>query len=94
MYNTVTQAYSYVQDYPTTENSNTNIPPYPLMPDQTNPNIINVDYTGATPGDPPTRVETDVNPYVVFVYYGGHNYPITSAEATALTAAGYGDCIH
>jgi hypothetical protein len=30
------------------------------------------------------------NPHVITVYYGGHSNPISSAEATALTAAGYG----
>lgn len=85
---------TYRQTDPTTENKNTNIPPWPLMPDQTNPNIINVDYTGATPGNPPTRVETDVTPYVVFVYYGGRSYAVSTAEAAALTAAGYGGDIH
>lgn len=93
LYNTVTKAVTYVQDYPTAENQNTNIPPYPLMPDQTNPNIVSVVYTGATPGNPPTRQETDINPYVIFIYYGGHRYTVSSAEAARLTAAGYADCL-
>ena len=35
---------TYVQDVPTKENSNTNIPPYPLMPDQELPNLIGRTY--------------------------------------------------
>lgn len=91
---------SFVQDYPTPENSSTSIPPYPLMPDQgpNFPNIINVDYTGATPGNPVTRQTTTITPYVTQVYYGGHEYPISAATAAILTAytahgTGYGDCI-
>lgn len=80
---------TYVQDYPTPENSNTNVPPYPLMPDQgpNFPNLISVDYAGGTPTvKSGTRTTTAVNPYVVIVYYGGHSYPVSSAEAAALTA--------
>lgn len=29
-------------------------------------------------------------PTVAVVYYGGHTYPVSSAEAAALTAAGFG----
>lgn len=36
---------TFTQDFPTTENTNTNIPPYPLMPDQELPNIISRTYT-------------------------------------------------
>lgn len=90
---------TYVQTDPTAENGNTNIPPYPLMPDQTNPNIISVDYAGGTPTvKSGTRTETDINPYVVHVYYGGRKHTVSSTEAAALTAytahgIGYGDCI-
>ena len=49
--------------------------------------------TGITAFDP-----ADEYPYVVQVYYGGHEYPISSATAATLTAytahgTGYGDCI-
>ena len=91
---------SFCQDYPTAENTNTAIPPNPLMPDQgpNFPNIISVVYTGATPGNPVTRQTTTITPYVETYYYGGHSYPITTAVATALTdytahGTGYGDCI-
>lgn len=78
---------TFRQDVPTAENSNTAVPPYPLMPDQELPNIINVDYTGAYPANPPTRVVTTISPYVTAVYYGGHTYTVSQATATAL--AGY-----
>jgi hypothetical protein len=91
---------SFCQDYPTAENSNTNIPPYPLMPDQgpNNPNIISVTYTGATPGNPVTRQTTTISPYVVQVFYGGHKYPVTAAQVALLEGytahgTGYTDCI-
>lgn len=37
--------------------------------------------------DTPSQVDIDA---AAVCYLGGHIYPITSAEATALTAAGYG----
>lgn len=87
---------SYVQDYPTAENGNTNIPPYPLMPDQSQPNIISVSY--GIPGSSEAHVITTVTPYVVHVYYGGHNHTVSDTEASALTAytahgIGYADCL-
>lgn len=42
-------------------------------------------YTTEQPYDWPTQ-----GTIIAFTYYGGHTYDITSAEATALTAAGYG----
>jgi hypothetical protein len=30
------------------------------------------------------------SPSVAVVYYGGHSYQVTAAEAAALTTAGYG----
>lgn len=92
---------TYCQDYPTAENSNTNIPPYPLMPDQgpNFPNLISVDYAGGTPTvKSGTRTTTAVNPYVVHVYLGGHNETVSTAEAAALTAytahgTGYSGCL-
>lgn len=85
---------TFVQDYPTPENNNTAIPPFPLMPDNGPiPNEISRSY--GIPGSSTAVVDTLVNPYVVTVYYGGRNYPITTAIATALTdyvthGAGYG----
>ena len=78
---------TFRQDFPTPENTNTALAPYPLMPDQgpSEPNDISVVYTGATPGNPVTRQVTTITPYVTTVYYGGHSYPITTAVATALT---------
>jgi len=91
---------TYVQDFGTPENSNTAIPPYPLSSDNgtSTPNIINVTYTGATPGNPVTRITTTVSPYVTQVYYGGRTYIVSQAVATALAAytahgSGYADCL-
>ena len=90
---------TYVQDIPSPENGNTNVPPYPLSSDGTTvPNIINVTYTGAYPGNPPTRIVTTVSPYVTTVYEGGRTFTVTQAVATALAAftshgSGYGDCL-
>ena len=90
---------TFVQDIPTAENTNTTVPPYPLSSDGTTvPNIINVTYTGAYPGNPPTRITTTISPYVVTVYQGGRTFTVTQAVATALAAftshgSGYGDCL-
>ena len=92
---------SYCQDVPTPENSNTNVPPYPLMPDQgpNEPNDIAVNFAGGTPTvKSGTRTISTITPYVTLVYYGGHKYTVTAAEAAALTAytahgAGYADCL-
>lgn len=91
---------TFVQDIGSPENRNTNIPPYPLSSDNpTNtPNVIDVTYTGAYPGNPPTRVTTTVSPYVVTVYEGGRTFTVTQAVATALAAytafgTGYADCL-
>lgn len=74
---------TYVQDTATMENQNVNIP-YP----------INFNYPGApivqTTNWDGTVIDTYINPYVVKQYFGGTMNPITEAEATALTAAGYG----
>lgn len=83
---------SYVQDYPTAENSNTNVPPYPLMPDQTTTDIISTSYFEGV------RTATTVPVTVVTVYYGGHKYPVSATEATALTnytahGTGYASCL-
>lgn len=83
---------SYCQDYPTVQNTNTNVPPYPLMPDQSSVNIIS---TSSFEG---VRTTTTISPYVVTVYYGGHSYPVSATEATALTnytahGTGYASCL-
>lgn len=90
---------AFVQDIPTPENTNTNIPPYPLSSDGTNvPNIIDVTYTSASPGNPVARIVTTVSPYVVTVYEGGRTFTVSQAVATALAAftthgLGYSDCL-
>lgn len=43
--------------------------------------LTNGTYTEQQPTDPTT---------IAITYYGGHEYPVTAAEAAALTAAGYG----
>lgn len=72
---------TYVQDYPTAENSNTNIP-YPIINDggayETVYDIFE------------QRTDYFQNPHVVFIYNGGHVHIVSSAEASALIAAGYG----
>lgn len=80
---------TYVQDTASPENSNTNIP-YPMNPFPS--------------GDPPgeyfrgtswdgTVITAVQAPYVVLVYFGGHEpYVVDAAEHAALVAAGYGDC--
>jgi hypothetical protein len=45
----------------------------------------------ATPGTPSSEVQT---PAVVLIYMGGHNYPVSAAEAAALTSAGLGAYVH
>lgn len=90
---------TFVQDIGTAENTNTNIPPYPLSSDGTNiPNIIDVTYTSASPSGPGQRVVTTINPYVVTVYEGGHTFTVTQAVASALAAftahgVGYADSL-
>ena len=36
---------------------------------------------------------THPSPWIVAVYYGGHSYTVSAAEASALTTAGYGACL-
>jgi hypothetical protein len=81
---------TYVQDYPTSENSNTNIP-YPYDPNWAmGLGVISYAY------DPVSNTVTEgvLSPYIVQIYYGGHSYTVSTAEAAALTAAGYGGDIH
>lgn len=80
---------TYVQDTPTAENTNTRIPMYPEMPDQEIGGVVARVYDNWTK----TRTDTVINPRVVLIYLGGHATPVSSTEAAALTAAGYGGCI-
>lgn len=90
---------TYVQDIPSPENTNTNVPPYPLSTDGTTvPNIIDVTYTSASPGNPVQRIVTTINPCVITVYEGGRTYTVTQTVATALAAftahgTGYADVL-
>ena len=77
---------TYVQDTPTTENTNVNIP-YPWDPN--NPSgpystSYYYDYTAKVY----TTQTVSQNPYIVTMYSGPT--VVSAAEATALTAAGYG----
>jgi hypothetical protein len=77
---------TYVQDTASAENSNTNIP-YPWnIDDPGGPFSTVTNWDGTV-----TSVSQD--PYIVKVYYGGHDNPITADEAASLTAAGYGGLI-
>lgn len=82
---------SFVQDFATPENSATNVP-YPL-----NPLDLSMPYVYVTNWDGSVTQVFVPNPCVA-IFYGGHEYEITDAQATALTnytahGLGYGDCI-
>ena len=82
---------TFVQDTPTPENNNTNVP-YPYNPwDPASPYSTSyfVDYTQ----NPPHATKTTVsqNPYITKVYLEP-SY-VSPAEVTALTNAGYGALI-
>jgi len=76
---------TFVQDYPTPENSNTNVP-YPIFLDRSTPlsYVTNSDLS---------VTEVFVQNPVVKIYYGSHTVEVSAAEAAALTAAGYGSQI-
>jgi hypothetical protein len=80
---------TYVQDTASPENSNTNIP-YPWNPDQPSAPYVSSKYYDYTLGQYVTE-ELSISPYILFVYLGVTT--VSSTEAAALTAAGYGDCI-
>ena len=82
---------TFVQDTATPENSNTNIPyPYnPWNPEAPYSTSYFVNYEVNPPV--PTSVTVSQNPYVVKVYM--NVCQVTTAEATALTNAGYGALI-
>lgn len=88
---------SFVQDVATAENSNTAIPPYPLMPDQGK--IPNAIAAVANNVISEATVYTTITPYIVTIFWGGHANPVTTAQAAALSAytahgIGYGGNIH
>lgn len=73
---------TFVQDTPTVENQNSQVP-YPIgSPD----NLVNIRW------DPFALeyVEVTVANPVVLTYYGGHEYVIDAPAAAALISAGYG----
>ncbi len=80
-------ANTFVQATASPENANSNVP-YPWDPFHTDdvPGLI---WRG-TNWD--LSVETAVqDPYVVTVYYGGHDNPISDEDYALLLAAGYGE---
>jgi len=82
---------TFVQDTATAENSNTNIP-YPYNPyDPASPysTTYYIDFSQNPPQ--PTVSTVAQNPYITKTYF--EKSYVTDAEATALTAAGYGALI-
>ena len=82
---------TYVQDTPTNENSNTNIP-YPInfsVPDAPYATSYYIDYSQSPPQPTVSNVSHEV--WVTGVYLGP-TY-VTEQQAADLTAAGYGDLI-
>jgi hypothetical protein len=75
---------TYRQDYATPENENANVPyawdPYYIPP---TPFARVYDFQG-------NETDYSQDPYIVTVYWGGHCNPVSNAEATSLTTAGYG----
>lgn len=67
--------------------------PYPDSPNPVNNATSSSWYPGGTGGvggsGPGGNIQT-VNPNISVEYLGGHSYPVSSAEAAALTAAGLG----
>jgi len=82
---------TFVQDTATAENTNTNIPyPYnPWNPESPYSTSYFINYEANPPV--PEVVTVAQDPYVTKVYL--NVCQVSDAEATALTAAGYGDCI-
>jgi len=82
---------TFVQDTATAENNNTNIP-YPYNPyDPASPysTTYYIDFSQNPPQ--PTVSTVAQNPYITKTYF--EKSYVTDAEATALTAAGYGALI-
>lgn len=82
---------TFVQDTPTTENTNTNIP-YPYNPwDPSSPYSTSyyIDFSQSPPQ--PAKSTVSASPYITKVYLEpGY---VSPAEVTALTNAGYGALI-
>ena len=77
---------TFVQDTATSENSNTNIPLPWILNDPSGPYSYTTNFDGT--------IETaSLNPYVQYIYEGGHVHTINQYEATLLSKAGYSDCI-
>ena len=73
---------TFVQDTPTTENSNAGIPLPWILNDPKNEYAYVTNWDG-------TISETFLDPHPIKVYEGGHIHYINKIEADALTAAGY-----
>jgi len=82
---------TFVQDTPTPENSNTNVPyPYnPWLPDSPYATSYYVDYSVTPPQ--PTVSNTSHEVWITTVYLAP-TY-VSDEQAAALTHAGYGDLI-
>ncbi len=81
---------TFVQDYPTSENSDTTIP-YPWNPNEPGSAYLSVSYYDFDT-DQPVVVDTALPVFILKQYGYGAQY-VSSAEAALLTAAGYGDCL-
>jgi len=81
----------FVQDTATAENMNTNIPyPYdPYNPSAPYSTSYFINFEVSPPV--PEKVTVSQDPYITKVYMNVTQ--VSDAEAAALTAAGYGDCI-
>lgn len=77
---------TFVQDYPTPENSNTNVP-YPIL---FPPNTPISRVYGAVRKDKQDYSEVDNANPVVRIFWGSHANQVDDATAAALTSAGYG----
>jgi hypothetical protein len=68
------------------------VEPYPAIPEFSqngDAGVVN-DALGQSWYAGTVTVQALPQPTVVTVYYGGHSYPVSSTEAAALTAAGFG----
>ena len=77
---------SVVQDTATTENSNTAIPLPWILNDPLNEYSYVTNWDGSV-------THTYLDPFIEYVYEGGHVHTINQIEAEFLSAAGYSDCI-
>jgi hypothetical protein len=82
---------TFVQDTPSEENSNTNIP-YPYNPYDPSAPYVTSYFVNFEASPPVPEVYTAAqDPYITKVYLGPQE--ISDEEVAALTAAGYGDLI-